>query len=46
MESGNDAWTEDGVAMVSMHWEGYPDKDNAIMTEASISSSTMTLNKK
>ena len=27
-------WTKDGVPMVSMHWEGYPDKDNAIMSEA------------
>ena len=31
MEWEND---EDGVAMVSMHWEGYADSKNANMTEA------------
>jgi len=27
-------WTEDGVKMVSMHWEDYPDEENSTMTEA------------
>ena len=46
-------WTEDGVKMVSMHWEDYPDEENSTMTEAyarsramASSSSTVTFSKK